>query len=331
MNLYFFWITFSCVASGLAAQVCSAQPARVVASSALNTEDKNDLKATPSALISIPQLAQRIADGETFRLIEVGAKRKLFDQGHIETAQYVDWIRDITDPEKHQLYNVAKQDAIEKLLSRLGVENDMTLVIYDRFNRRLATRMFWTLKVWGHQNVQVLDGGIALWKKQYSFTQEVEKVTPTTYKVTKPNRQLLSSQDSVLNSVKTANGLLVDGRPVEQFTGEKPGVVFHTGKAHKKRGHIPGAANIPWKANLNPDGTFKSAQELRKMYAEKGIVPGNSVITYCNEGLHAALPWFVLDEILEFDEVSIYDDSMAEWGNSERPVEMSEIRKEPSK
>ena len=118
------------------------------------------------------------------------------------------------------------------------------------------------------------------------------------------------------------NVKLIDGRPPQQYTGEQPGRVFHTGKAHKHRGHIPGATNVFWVDNFNPDGTFKSARQLKALYAQRGIKPEKTAVAYCNEGLHAAPPWFVLSEILGFEDVRVYDDSMAEWGNSDDPTQL---------
>ena len=108
--------------------------------------------------------------------------------------------------------------------------------------------------------------------------------------------------------------------PPEQFTGEQIGRVFHTGKAHAKRGHVPGAVNVYWKDNFNEDGTFKSIESLRRLYRERGVKSGTTVVTYCNEGLHAAPPWFVLKELLGFDDVRVYDDSMSEWANEAKPM-----------
>jgi len=108
---------------------------------------------------------------------------------------------------------------------------------------------------------------------------------------------------------------LIDGRPTLQYTGEEPGRVYHTGKAHDNNGHIPGAINIMWKDNFNADGTFKSVDELRSMYAAHNVSHDRKIITYCNEGLHATPPWFVLTELLGHDHVQVYDESMAEWAN----------------
>ena len=108
---------------------------------------------------------------------------------------------------------------------------------------------------------------------------------------------------------------MIDGRPNSQFTGEKPGKAFHTNTAHKRKGHVPSAANIPWKDNLNEDGTFKSIPELRDLYESNGISLDREIITYCNEGLHAAMPWFIIRELFGNTEVQLYDDSMVEWAN----------------
>ncbi len=283
--------------------------------------------STLAALASATELADALASGDEIIILEIGAKRESYDQGHVPGARYVDWIKDITDPHSPDRYNLLDLKSMTALMSRLGVANDSHIVVYDRFASRLSTRMYWTLKVWGHDRVQVLDGGWGAWSGNRSATTAVPDIVPTRYRVATEHKRLRADAQRVAKIVDTSSGYLIDGRPVEQFTGEKPGVVFHTGKPHQKSGHIPGAINVPWKDNLNADGTFKSAVELRALYADKGLTHGamgeanRPVIAYCNEGLHAAMPWFVLGVILEFEDVSIYDDSMAQWANSERPVQ----------
>lgn len=283
--------------------------------------EKQEREMAP--LISVSELAQKIDAGDGICLIEIGAKRTRYDQGHIEGAHFLHWVNDIIDPQQSDRYNILDQASIEGLLSKLGVANDSHIVVYDRFASRLSTRMYWTLKFFGHDKVQVLDGGFAKWSLSQPITDVLPTVEPTNYKVATIAHELRADAQRVEELVRSSNGTLIDGRPLKQFTGEEPGVVFHTGKPHRNKGHIPGAVNIPWKDNLKADGTFKSVPELKKMYRQSGMDSDGLIVTYCNEGLHAALPWFVASEILGSEKVSVYDDSMAEWANSDRVVHMA--------
>jgi thiosulfate/3-mercaptopyruvate sulfurtransferase len=274
-----------------------------------------------SPLISVSALAEKIDAEAEICLIEIGQNRERYDQGHIRGAHFLHWIDDIIDRQHSDRYNIVDQASLEKLLGRIGVSHDSRIVIYDRFSSRLSTRMYWTLKRFGHDNVQVLDGGFSKWSKEQSVTKAVPKIEPKKYVARDVQDELSADAQRVEELVRSFKGTLIDGRPLKQYTGEKPGAVFHTGKLHQQKGHIPGAVSIPWKENLKPDGTFKSARELKEMYLKRGMKPEGPVITYCNEGLHAALPWFVASAILERENVSLYDDSMAEWANSNRPVE----------
>ena len=280
-----------------------------------------DQQMTP--LISVLALAKKIDAGDQICLIEIGEKRKRYDEGHIKGAHFIHWVNDIIDQQHSDRYNILDQASIEALLSKLGVVSDAHIVVYDRFSSRLSTRMYWTLKFFGHDNVQVLDGGFVKWSDSQSVTDVVLKVEPSNYKVAAIRQELRADAQSVEELVRSSSGTLIDGRPVKQFTGEQPGAVFHTGKPHQNKGHIPGAINIPWKDNLKTDGTFKSAVELERMYRQSGMDSDSAIVTYCNEGLHAALPWFVTSALLEYENVSVYDDSMAEWANSDRPVQMA--------
>ena len=280
-----------------------------------------DRKIAP--LITVSALAQKIDAGEEICLIEVGDKRQRYDQGHIKGAQFLHWVDDIIDSQQRDRYNILDQASIEALLSKLGVTNDSHIVVYDRFSSRLSARMYWTLDFFGHSKVQVLDGGFRKWSSSQPVTDVVPKVEATNYKVAATREELRSDAQRVEELVRSSEGTLIDGRPVKQFTGEEPGAVFHTSEPHKNKGHIPGAVNIPWKNNFETDGTFKSALKLKKMYDQCGMDSEGPIVAYCNEGLHAALPWFVASAILGRENVSVYDDSMAEWANSYRPIQIA--------
>jgi thiosulfate/3-mercaptopyruvate sulfurtransferase len=276
-----------------------------------------------SPLISVSALAEKIEAGDEICLIEIGDKRERYEQGHIKGAHFLHWVDDIIDPRHSDRYNIPDQASIEALLSKLGVTKDSHIVVYDRFANRLSTRMYWTLNFFGHDTVQVLDGGFPSWSNSQVITGVLPMVERTNYKVTTVQQDLRANVQRVEKVVQSSSGTLIDGRPVKQYTGEEPGAVFHTSKSHQNKGHIPGAVNIPWKNHLKKDGTFKSVAELKEMYRAGGIDSDGPIITYCNEGLHAALPWFVASALLKCKNVSLYDDSMAEWANSDRPVLMA--------
>ncbi len=289
---------------------------------AQTTIEKNVTSVPP--LVSAKQLESLLKEGDLC-LLEIGRDKREFESGHIPSAHFLHWLDDLTNPRTPDRFNNIDQPSMEKLLRRCGANNDSHIVIYDDLANRLSTRMYWSLKFYGHQRVSILDGGQQAWQRAgLSLTRKVAPaITPTKYRITKTNPQYATSATAIENMLSNSKWRLVDGRPPKQFSGEEPGKVFHTEKPHKQRGHIPGAANIFWKQNFNKDGTFKSASELRKLYRQVNQ-PGSTIVTYCNEGLHAAPPWFVLHEILGARDVRVYDDSMSEWANSNREMEVTQ-------
>ncbi len=280
---------------------------------------KTGQSKTLAPLIAVDGLKKILGDDKVC-IIELGSDQAEFDKGHIEGARFVHWVNDITDLNEAERYNITSKSSFEKLLSRLGIEHDSHIILYDDFNSRLSTRMFWTLKYYGHPQVQVLDGGKGLWAKSQALTKNKTTIKASKYVIEKVRNDIKIDMKTIASDLQSRRYQLLDGRPAEQYTGEKPGKVYHTGTPHKKKGHIPGAVNICWKENFNEDGTFKSAAELKKLYEKRGIKPQRATVTYCNEGLHAAPPWFVLTELLGAENVKLYDDSMCEWANSDKPV-----------
>lgn len=259
-----------------------------------------------------------IGNIDNVRLISSGQTQKKYDAGHIPQAVFVDWRTEINNPEKKDLFTLPTQEAVEALLSKLGVTAETTIVLSDNCSNRISTRLYWTLKTYGHRDVRILDGGIKAWLADgHSLTTAATVVTPTTYVAQKTKTQTaedFADTDTLRASIAQGD-VLIDGRPQPQFTGAKPGVTFHTKVPHKRRGHIKTAINIPWKENFTADGKFKSTEALRKVYANAGVTSDQAIVTYCNEGLHAAPAWFVLKELLDFPEVKLYDDSMGVWAN----------------
>ncbi len=281
----------------------------------------------PEVLVNPDWLVQHIADPDV-RLIGLGQTREQYNEAHIPGEVFVDWKTEITDPAQPDRYTLLPQAQLEALLGRLGITPDTTIVVSDNLSSRLSARMFWTLKHYGHEKIRLLDGGRKAWiQSGHSFEKEIPQIKPTIYKVARVVTGNQTDAATVMAHLDDQQTCLIDGRPAEQFSGEQPGKAFHTGKEHKRRGHILNAQNIAWTENFNEDGTFKSPDELRQLYSRAGATDDKLVITYCNEGLHAAPPWFVLTEILGYPDVKLYDESMVEWANrDDTPMEESKAK-----
>lgn len=265
-------------------------------------------------LVDPAWLVKRLHDPQV-RILELGQQQQ-YALGHIPRAVFVDWIGDITDAVMPQRYNVLPKAQMQRLLGRLGVSPSTTIVLYDRLECRLSTRMFWSLRYHGHRPVKILDGGEKAWRQAgQQLVREVPVFAETKYSVGQVRLAAEAERPFIQSHLGQPQFALVDGRPVEQYTGRQPGKVYHTGKEHARRGHLPQAVNIPWQENLTAEGKFKPVDQLRELYARHGLTPRHTVVTYCNEGLHAAHPWFVLTELLGYRDVRLYDDSLAEWAN----------------
>jgi len=249
-------------------------------------------------------------------VLSLGSTLESYRQAHIATARFIDWTQDISDQSKPALFNVLTPDAFELLMQRLGIDVDSTIVLYDNMTSRLSTRMFWMLRYYGHKKIHILDGGRDAWSRSgREFVSTKSSIIPSKYKITTINNAFITNKSYIESRLTDKNFTLVDGRPRDQYTGEVIGRTFHNSIAHKYPGHIYGAQSVPWQDNFNEDGTFKSALELQEIYGIHGVDNSKTIVTYCNEGLHAAPPWFVLKEILGYSDVRLYDASMAEWAN----------------
>ncbi len=149
----------------------------------------------------------------------------------------------------------------------------------------------------------------------YRTDDAVDKHVPSQIEIGDGNEPQIAVLNQVRQEIENAESIVIDGRPLNQFTGEVPGKVFHTGKEHQRRGHITSSVNMPWPENLDEDGKFKSIDDLQKMYAVHEIDVARPVVTYCNEGFHATMPWFVLHELLKYPQIRVYDDSLSQWAN----------------
>lgn len=285
-------------------------------------ESTKQQQSEVAPLISVDDLKKLLeAKTQGLHLLEAGTDIKVYAGEHLPTARFVHWVTDMTHPEKTNEYMLPDADQFAKLLSGLGIKNGERIVIYDRLSSRLSTRLYWTLKYYGHEQVQVLDGGFGAWRLKHKTSSEVSVAKASEYEIVATEDEILAEIQFIKECLADPDARTIDGRPSVQFSGKESGRVFHTGKEHSRRGHIPGAVNIFWKDNFNEDGTFKTVEELDKIYRNAGILPDQCVVTYCNEGLHAAPPWFVLTVLLKYEKVKLYDRSMAEWAESDSPME----------
>ncbi len=275
--------------------------------------------AIPHVLISVHELARRL-DDPTIKIIEVDVDPKQYEAGHIPGAIGLDWARDLQDRVRR---DIPTQDALEHLLGARGVRETDTIVLYGDSGNWFAAYAFWVLKLYGHADVRLLNGGRAKWLADDSlpFTKDIPHPEPTRYRAKPASEESRARLAEVLHasqSITQTRGRpfnLVDVRSPDEFVGKivaPPGLP----ETAQRAGHIPGATNIPWGSAVNPDGTFKSAEELRLLYVDsKGLDPARDTIAYCRIGERSSHTWFVLKYLLGFDRVKNYDGSWTEYGN----------------
>ena len=270
-----------------------------------------------SVLVSPAWLAANL-DRADVRLIDLGKRPGEFEAAHLPKAQYVDWRTDLADPDNREHFGVLQPDAFEALMSRLGIEPETTVVLYDSHSNRVAARAFWTLRNYGHRDLRILDGGSPAWEAAGGeLTAEVLSVTPTNYRVSTADHPYRADKADVQAALGRENFEIVDARAPQFYTGESSGSRFGSDVPNAKIGRVPGAQNFFWGDHVNEDGTYKSVEELRAQYEALGITPDEAVITYCHIGLQASTPWFVLTQLLGYSNVRLYDGSMAEWANAD--------------
>jgi thiosulfate/3-mercaptopyruvate sulfurtransferase len=277
--------------------------------------------ANPQVLTDVEWVKQNLGKPE-IAIIEVDYDPKLaYEQGHIPGALLIDWRKDMNKPDVRDIIDAGE---FEKLMSRLGISNDTHVILYGDYNNWFATFAFWVFEMYGHQKVQLLNGGRKKWiDSGGELTKEVPAVKPATYKVPKVNYEnRVFLEDLLRMKIADPNLVLVDVRSPAEYTGEITAPPEYPNEHAQRGGHIPGAVNIPWGQAIREDGTFKSAEELRQLYSSKGVVPDKRVVTYCRIGERASVTWFVLKHLLGYKDVKVYDGSWTEWGNLVRfPIE----------
>jgi thiosulfate/3-mercaptopyruvate sulfurtransferase len=266
----------------------------------------------PQVLVSTDWAAQHLNTPNT-RFVEVDVDTTAYDQGHLPGAVGWNWQTQLQDGIRRDLIDKA---ALEKLLGASGISNDTAVILYGDNNNWFAAYAFWQLKLYGHKDVRLINGGRKKWlEEKRPLTKDAANVTPTSYRVSATDASIRAFKEDVSAVVDGRKpGQLVDVRSADEFTGKiiaPPGMT----ETAQRAGHIPQAANIPWAQAASEDGTFKSFGDLKKLYEAKGINGKDEVIAYCRIGERSSHTWFVLKYLLGFEKVRNYDGSWTEWGN----------------
>src|SRR3954452_16016082 len=263
-------------------------------------------------LVTTEWLAEHMGDDDTV-VAEVDENPDLYDEGHIPGAIKLHWREDLQDPVERDL---VEKDAFERLMSSRGIGNDTTVVLYGDKNNWFAAYAYWYLKVYGHGDVRILDGGRQKWlDEERETTTDVPQPTPKEYHASDRDESIRARRDQVLEWIGASGRALVDVRSPQEYAGELLAPPRYENEGATRGGHIPTAQSIPWAQAVRDDGTFKAPDDLRTLYEGKGITADKQVTAYCRIGERSAHTWFVLHELLGFDDVRNYDGSWTEWGN----------------
>jgi thiosulfate/3-mercaptopyruvate sulfurtransferase len=250
-------------------------------------------------------------DDPSVVLVEVDEDTAAYDKNHIRNAVRIDWKRDLQDP---VIRDFVSKEKFEALLSEKGISNDDTVVLYGGNNNWFAAYAYWYFKLYGHQDVKLLDGGRKKWELDSRELVEEQPNRPATkYQAKDPNNDIRAFRDEVVAAIGKKN--LVDVRSPDEFSGKLLAPAHLPQEQSQRAGHITSAVNIPWAKSANEDGTFKSDDDLKQLYAEEGVDFGKDTIAYCRIGERSAHTWFVLHELLEQPNVKNYDGSWTEYGS----------------
>jgi thiosulfate/3-mercaptopyruvate sulfurtransferase len=265
----------------------------------------------PDVLVTTSWVAEHASDPNV-RVVEVDVDTSAYDQGHVPGAAGWNWTTDLCDT---LVRDIAPKPKVEALLGKSGIDNKTTIVLYGDNNNWFAAWAFWQLKIYGHQDVRIMDGGRKKWLAEgRDLSTDKPSFVQQTYKASAPDSSLRAYLPEVQQAVQTKSAGLVDVRSPQEFTGEilaPPGLP----ETCQRGGHIPGAKSIPWGKACNDDGTFKSYDDLKALYGGQGISGDRPVIAYCRIGERSSHTWFVLKYLLGFENVKNYDGSWTEWGN----------------
>jgi thiosulfate/3-mercaptopyruvate sulfurtransferase len=252
-------------------------------------------------------------DDENLRIVEVDENPALYADAHIPGAIGFDWKKDLQDQVKRDFLG---PEAFGELFGSRGISDEHQIVLYGDRNNWFAAYTYWYLKYYGHEDVTLLNGPREKWIAEgRATTSDIPSYEPQSFIAQPGDSAIRAMRDEVLAALG-ADVNLVDVRSPQEFSGELIAMAGYEQEGAQRGGHIPGAASVPWAQAVKEDGTFKSADDLRELYAGKGVINGGTpIIAYCRIGERSAHTWFVLHELLGIDEVKNYDGSWTEWGN----------------
>lgn len=269
--------------------------------------------AHPEALVTTQWVANHLNDSNV-RIVESDEDVLLYKSGHIPRAIKIDWQLDLQDPVQRDYIS---REKFQQLLSEKGIANDSLVVFYGDKSNWWACYAFWTFKLYGHHNCMIMNGGRQKWvEEKRGLIQGTPSFPKTDYKVQFSNeKRIRAFREDVVGHIGN-NNPLIDVRSGDEYSGKLLHMESYPQEGALRGGHIPGAKNVPWSMAVYGDGTFKSADDLKKIYEhDDGLNSSDNVIVYCRIGERSAHTWFVLTYLLGYTNVRNYDGSWTEWGN----------------
>ena len=268
--------------------------------------------ANPEALVETEWLESKL-DDPNIVVIEIDEDTTAYEKGHIPNALAINWESELHDLPRREFVS---REQLAQLLGNKGVGNDKTIVLYSGNNNWFAAYAYWLFKYRGVDNVKLLNGGRKKWELESRLlTQDEPNLSPATYEIGPEQPEIRIFREEVIQRAQDTSNAWVDVRSPEEFRGELLAPPHLPQEQAQVPGHIPGAANITWSKAANEDGSFKSADELKALYEAEGITADKDVVTYCRIGERSSHSWFVLRELLGFENVKNYDGSWTEYGS----------------
>lgn len=273
--------------------------------------------ANPNTLVSTDWVAARGGDAGV-RLVEVDVDATAYEQGHIAGAVGWDWSSQLQDTLSRDIISKSEMEA---LLGASGIGNDTTVILYGDNNNWFAAWAFWQLKIYGHNDVRLMNGGRAKWEAEgRPLTTDAPTHAAAEYTASEADNSIRAFREDVLSAVADGSAFLVDVRSPEEYRGELLAPPALPQEGSQRGGHIPGAANVPWATAVAADGSFKSADELAQIYG--AVNDSKPTIAYCRIGERSSHTWFALTQLLGLENVTNYDGSWTEYGSIVRaPIE----------
>ncbi len=263
-----------------------------------------------TALVTAQWVEEHLEDPKV-AIVEVDEDTTSYDKGHIKGAVKLNWTTDLQDQVRRDFVS---KEQFEALLAERGISNDQTVVVYGGNNNWFAAYAYWYFKLYGHQDVRLLDGGRKKWElDSRELTNEAPSPEKTEYVAQQQDHSLRAFRDEVVAAIGAQN--LIDVRSPDEYAGRLLAPAHLPQEQAQRAGHIPTAGNVPWSKAANDDGTFKSNDELKELYAEAGLDFSKDTIAYCRIGERSSHTWFALKELLGLENVKNYDGSWTEYGS----------------